>query len=326
MNKDKVINWGILGTARIARKRMIKAIQETKGNICLAVAGRSEKRAGEIAGDFAIPKYYGSYDELIEDREIDAVYIPLPNSLHHSWAIRAAEKGKHILCEKPLGLSVSQVEEMVRICRGYDVLLMEAHSYFLHPQYVRLFDILAGGIIGRVRQIQVHFSFPAGEEHAIRFQHELGGGSLLDIGCYGVDLAHRLFKGNVRDFNAVFDMNNKVDMEFLGLLRFQDNAEAIIRTSFKQERQQTLLVSGEKGNIFLPDAFIPSGKTAYVIVSRPGGVEIEEIQNKDQFNLLVEEFREHILLKTDMSLHYERYLRNTKMLENLLRLQKDGGQ
>ncbi|MDQ1350753.1 MAG: D-xylose 1-dehydrogenase D-xylono,5-lactone-forming, partial [Acidobacteriota bacterium] len=106
MYKGKIINWGILGTARIARKRMIKAIQETEGNICLAISSRDEKRAGEVAGDFNIPKYYGSYDELIDDEQIDAVYIPLPNSLHHSWVIRAAEKGKHILCEKPLGLSV----------------------------------------------------------------------------------------------------------------------------------------------------------------------------------------------------------------------------
>lgn len=325
MNRDKNINWGILGTARIARKRMIKAIQESEGCTCLAIASRDEKRAGEVAGDFHIPKYYGSYDELIDDAEIDAVYIPLPNSLHHSWVIRAAEKGKHILCEKPLGLSVSQVEEMIRICERQNVLLMEAMSYFLHPRYVKLFDILAEGIIGSVRQIQAHFSFPAGAHHAIRFQHELGGGSLLDIGCYGINFVNRVYKQDILDLNAVFDMENKIDMEFLGLLGFKDNYEAIIRTSFRRERQQILLVSGEKGNIFLPDAFIPSGDNAYLVVTRQEGVEIETFQKVDQYGLLVREFREQFFSKENMSMRYERYLRNMGTLEKVLRLRKDGG-
>lgn len=325
MNKNKNINWGILGTARIARKRMIKAIQETEGCTCLAIAGREKKRAGDVAKAFDIPKYYGSYDELIDDGDIDAVYIPLPNSLHHSWVIRAAEKGKHILCEKPLGLSVSQVEEMIRICERRNVLLMEAQSYFLHPRYVRLFDLLAGDAVGGVRQIQAHFSFPAGAHHAIRFQHELGGGSLLDIGCYGIDFVNRVYKQDILDLDAVYDMENKIDMEFLGLLGFENNAEAVIRTSFKRERQQTLLVSGEKGSIYLPDAFIPSGKNAYLVITRPEGVEIEKIQNVDQYGLLVGEFREQFFSKENMSKRYDGYLRNMGTLENVLRLRKDGG-
>lgn len=325
MNREENINWGILGTSRHARKRMIKAIQETEGCTCLAVAGRDKKKAGEVAGDFNIPKYYGSYDELIDDGEIDAVYIPLPNSLHHPWVIRAAEKGKHILCEKPLGLSVSQVKEMIRICERQDVLLMEAMSYFLHPRYVRLFDLLAEGVVGPVRQIQVHFSFPAQKHHAIRFQHELGGGSLLDIGCYGIDLAHRVCKSDTRGLDAVFDMENKIDMEFLGVLGFQNNTEAIIRTSFRRERQQTLLVSGEKGNIFLPDAFIPGGDKASMVIARPGGVEIETIQNVDQYGLLVREFREQIHSKENTETRYDGYLRNMDTLERFLRLQTIGG-
>ena len=323
MNRDKNINWGILGTSRHARKRMIRAIQETEGCTCLAIASRDKKRAGEVAGDFHIPKYYGSYDELIDDGEINAVYIPLPNSLHHSWVIRAAEKGKHILCEKPLGLSVSQVEEMIRVCESRNVFLMEAMSYFLHPRYVKLLGLLAEGVIGSVRQIQFHFSFPAQKHHAIRFRHELGGGSLLDIGCYGVDLVNRVYKQDTRYLDAVFDMENKIDMEFLGLLRFQTNTEAVIRTSFRQEREQILLVSGEKGNIFLPDAFIPSGEKTYLFINGPGGGEVEEIQNVDQYGLLVREFGEQIRSKEKM--RCDSYLRNMKILENLLKLQKNGG-
>ena len=324
MFKRKNIHWGILGTARIARKRMIKAIQGAKGNTCLAIASRNGKRAKEVAGEFNIPGYYGSYDELINDNQIDAVYIPLPNSLHYSWVIRSAEKGKHVLCEKPLGISVSQVQEMIRICEKHNVLLLEAHSYFLHPQYIKLFKLLDDNIIGQTRQIQVNFSFTAQKEHAIRFQHELGGGSLLDIGCYGIDLVHRIYDQNIQSIEAVFNIENKIDMEFLGILKFHDNAEAIIRTSFLQERQQTLLVSGEKGNIFLPGAFIPSGDKAYLFITTLEGVEIKEIQNIDQYSLLVMEFREKIFSKKNMNVLNGRYLKNTEILEKLLKLQKNG--
>ena len=178
MYKEKSINWGILGLARIARKRMIEAIQKTGSNIH-AIASRDVEKALQLTTqldlDIDIPVLYDSYDELLDDNKIDAVYIPLPNSMHYSWVIRAAEKGKHILCEKPLGYSTSQVQEMIQICKKRSVLLLEAHSYFLHPRYAALFKLLNEGIIGSVKQIQVHFSFPAREkEHGIRFKYELG--------------------------------------------------------------------------------------------------------------------------------------------------------
>ena len=326
MFRVKTINWGILGTAGIVRKRMIKPLQKTEGNRCWAIASRNREKAQKEAKEFNIPKYYGSYDELIGDKDIHAIYIPLPNSMHYSWVIRAAEKGKHILCEKPIGYSTSQVQEMIQICKKRSVLLLEAHSYFLHPRYTALFKLLNEDIIGKVKQIQVHFSFPAREkEHGIRFKYELGGGSLLDIGCYGVDLVHQIFDQELQTINAVFDMENKVDMEFLGLLKFEGNAEAIIRTSFKQERRQTLTISGEKGSIFLPDAFIPADDKTYIFIKTPKGAEIKEIENVNQYLLLVKEFTTQMLERKDLSMLYKRYLRNAHTLGRLLTLQKNGG-
>ncbi len=325
MFKDKSINWGILGTARTARKRMIKPLQETEGNRCLGIASRTKEKAQKAAIEFTIPRYYGSYDELIDDNEIDAVYIPLPNSLHYSWVIRAAEKGKHILCEKPLAYSVSQLEEMIQACKKHNVLLLEAHGYSLHPRYVALSKLLDNNTIGQIKQIQAHFSFPAQKEHAIRFQHELGGGSLLDIGWYGIDFVHQIYNQTPKYIDAIFDMENNVDMEFLGLLRFSENAEAIIRTSFRQERRQTLLLSGNKGNIFVPDAFIPSEDKTHLFVKNREGVEVKEIPNADQYHLLVQEFAKKVMHRGNVDMIYERYQRNTYVLEKFLRLREGGG-
>ncbi|ODS40126.1 MAG: hypothetical protein A7315_09520 [Candidatus Altiarchaeales archaeon WOR_SM1_79] len=325
MYKNSEINWGILGTARIARKRMIRAIQQSEGNICLAIASRSENRAKEVAEEFGIPKYYGSYEELIDDPEIDAVYIPLPNSIHHPWVIRTAKKGKHILCEKPLACNLSQVQEMVHVCQRQNIVLLEAFSYFLHPQYTKLNELLKDKIIGEINLIQVYFSFPAQKEHAIRFQSELGGGTLLDIGCYGIDFVQQIYNQKPQNLDALFKIENEVDVEFLGLIKFSDNKEAIIRTSFLQDRKQTLLLYGEKGNIFLPNAFIPTDDKAFLLIKTQTNSWIEEIENVDvdQYGLLVQLFRKLILSKQNMGVFYERYLRNIWTMEDFFKIIRD---
>lgn len=323
MYRKSEIKWGILGTARIARKRMIKAIQQSEGNVCFAIASRSKDRAKEVSGEFGIPKYYSSYEELINDTEINVVYIPLPNSLHYPWVLYTAEKGKHILCEKPLTYSSSQGSEMINACQSRGVVLLEAHSYYLHPQYKRLNEIIEKETIGKIRLIQVYFSFPIQKEHAIRLQPELGGGSLLDIGCYGVDFAHYVYNQEPQEIDALFKIENGVDIEFLGILKFGEKQEAIIRTSFFHEPQQFLLVSGEKGSVFLPNAFIPTNDKSYLLVKTQTNTWIEEIENVDQYSLLVQLFRKIILSKQDMNDFYKRYLRNISTIERFLKIIKE---
>jgi len=319
MYKNPEIKWGILGTDRIARKRMIKAIQQSKGNICLAIASRDENKAKEAAKQFDIPKYYGSYQELIDDTEINTVYIPLPNSLHHPWVLRAAEKGKHILCEKPLACNLSQVQEMIRACQKQGVVLLEAFSYLLHPQYIKLSELLKNEIIGEIKLLEVHLSFPAKKEHAIRFQSSLGGGTLLDIGCYGVDIIHQIYDEEPQVVDAISKLENEVDLEFLGILKFSEGKEAIIRTSFLLDRRQILLLSGEKGNIFLPTAFVPTNAKIYLLIQTRTNSWVEEIENRDQYCLLVQEFRKNVLSKQNVDTFYRRYLRNMRTIERLLK-------
>ncbi len=314
------LHWGILGTARIARKRMIKAMHESDGNDCLAVASRSTDRAQELATEFGIARYYDSYRQLLDDPDINVVYIPLPNSLHHEWVLRAAESGKHVLCEKPLASTFAQAREMVDACRNRDVVLMEAFSYSLHPQYHRLAELLRNEVIGGLGAIDVRFSFPAQRDHAIRFQRELGGGTLLDIGCYGVDLVQGLYEGEPDFVDAVARIENGVDVEFLGLLRFSEGREATIRTSFLQDRRQTVVLSGEKGHVMLPHAFVWPDREAYLAVNGETYHRIETIEPTDHYALLIEEFRRTVLSREDMSASHHRYLRNARTIERIRRL------
>lgn len=323
MYKNLEIKWGILGTARIARKRMIKAIQQSEGNICIAIASRSKDRAKEVAEEFGILRYYGSYEELIDDPEINAVYIPLPNSLHYLWVLRTAEKGKHILCEKPLAYESSQGREMIHACQSRGLVLLEAHSYFLHPQYKRLNEIIEKGTIGKILLIQIYFSFPIQKKHAIRLQHELGGGSLLDIGSYGVDFIQQIYNQEPQEIDTLFKIKNGVDIEFLGILKFYEKQEATIRTNFFHERQQTLLISGEKGNVLLTNAFIPVEDKTFLFINTQTNSRIEEIENVDQYSLLVQLFRKLIISQQSMDVFYERYLRNISTIERFLRIIKD---
>lgn len=324
MFNSSIIKWGVLGTARIFRKRMLKAFQHSSGHIIVAVASRDINKAEQLAKDHNIPKYYGSYDSILKDDEIQAVYIPLPNSLHYQWVIKAAEKGKHILCEKPLAYSMDEAKKMIQLCKDKNLVLLEAHSYFLHPQYEELFQILKNDLIGKIRQVQIYFSFPAQKEHAIRFAHELGGGSFLDIGCYGIDLMHQIFDQDIQDEDIIFKMKNNVDMEFLGVFKFIRDIEVVIRTSFFQERQQTLMLQGEKGTIFLPNAFIPSGDKALLFIKINKDSWIKEIENVDQYSLLIREFGKQISGKQNLNIQYERYVKNTKILEMLLKLREKG--
>jgi D-xylose 1-dehydrogenase (NADP+, D-xylono-1,5-lactone-forming) len=329
MFKQNKIQWGIISTARIAKKRMIKAIVNSEGHLCAAVASRDKKKAEGVVESFKKdnpeesagfePKCYGSYNELLDDPDIDVVYIPLPNSLHYSWVLKSAAKGKHILCEKPLAYSLTDVKKMIKVCQKNDVLLLEAQSYFLHPRFTRIFELLKNGTIGKVQLIQIYFSFPAGTEHEIRFKKALGGGCLLDLGCYGIDLIHQIENEDIAHVEVLYKNKNKVDMEFLGLFKWNNGNEAIIRVSFYHTRQQSISIYGEKGNIFVPDAFIPSGPNTSLFINTDKKRWIEDIENVDQYTLLIKEFGKQLIGK-QYSEYNDRYIRNAKVLQKLLQL------
>src|SRR5262245_11605998 len=194
MTTSPALRWGILGCARISRRGLIPGIQGSSTGTLAALASRDPATARAWAEEFQVPAAHGSYQGLLDDPAVDAVYIPLPNELHRPWTFAAADAGKHILCEKPLALDAAEAEEMVAYCRSRGVLLMEAFMWPHQPRTAAIRTLVAEGAIGELRLVRSSFSFPidAGDW---RLDPARGGGALWDVGCYGVSTA-RLFAGS----------------------------------------------------------------------------------------------------------------------------------
>ncbi|HEY4606321.1 MAG TPA: Gfo/Idh/MocA family oxidoreductase, partial [Acidimicrobiia bacterium] len=196
------VRWGVLGSADIAVNKVIPAMLGAKLCRVDAIASRSHGRAQEVADRLGIPKAHGSYEDLLADPEVEAVYIPLPNHLHATWAIAAADAGKHVLCEKPLAMSSAEAQKMIDAAEQAGVKLMEAFMYRLHPLWVEVRRLLAEGAIGDLLAIQSFFSYRNVDPDDIRNIVEFGGGALYDIGCYPVNVSRMLFAAEPTDVKA----------------------------------------------------------------------------------------------------------------------------
>lgn len=260
MNSNRKLRWGILGAANIAVGSVIPGLQQSELNEVAAIASRDEEKAKETADRLGIPQAYGSYEALLADDSIDAVYIPLPNHLHREWTIRAAEAGKHILCEKPLALNEREASEMVQACEKAGVHLAEAFMYRHHPRYDQIRSIIESGEIGTIRGIHSTFSFNnSGSSGNVRFRKEWGGGALYDIGCYSISAA-RLLLGKEPTAVTVVGLfspeHDHVDMMASGLMEFGDNVGVTFDSSMWAAFRNTLEVLGSDGIIEVPSAYI----------------------------------------------------------------------
>ena len=188
------IRWGVLSTARIGREKVVPAIQRSQLGAVTAIASRDLSRAKTAAAGLGIEKPYGSYQELLSDRNLDAVYIPLPNHLHVRWSMRALSAGKHVLCEKPIGLSVAEAEQLAGAAAAHPKLkVMEAFMFRFHPQWQTARQLVREGRIGQLRTIHTDFSYYNDDPKNIRNQADMGGGALMDIGCYPISLSRFIF-------------------------------------------------------------------------------------------------------------------------------------
>lgn len=223
-----MLRWGILGTAKI-NSEVISALRISTYAELLAVASRSAARAEQYALTWGIPRSYGSYSALLDDPDIDIVYNSLPNSLHAQWAVEAASNGKHVLCEKPLATSLREVDEIIAAANRFGVIITEAFMYLHHPLATQLRGLVRHGDLGELRMIRSAFSFQIGSEHDIRLDSELGGGSLLDSGCYPVSLARFLVGAEPAEVFGWYNLDDSgVDRAFAGQLRFPDRHGSII--------------------------------------------------------------------------------------------------
>ncbi len=248
------VKWGIMSTAHINRLFLGGARQANDTEI-LAVASRDEDRAGEYAREQGIPRAYGSYEALLADPDVEAVYISLPNSLHVEWTIRALEAGKHVLCEKPLSRRAEDVERAFDVAERNDRLLMEAFMYRHNPQTRRLQELVADGAVGRVLMIRAAFGFVARDQANVRLSAALEGGALMDVGCYCVSGA-RLIAGEperVAGEQALGGQGDGVDVAFAGVMRFTDDISAHFDAGLALLSRDLLEVVGDEGTLRLTD-------------------------------------------------------------------------
>src|SRR5262245_4289651 len=255
------LRWGLLSTARINRA-LIPAIREAARSDLTTVASRTLDRAREYAREWDIPRHLGSYEALIDDPEIDVVYIPLPNHLHVEWTVRALEAGKHVLCEKPLALTVEDVDRIAGACRRTGRVATEAFMYRHHPltESVQLFA--ASGRLGEIKSLRGAFTFPLTREGDVRLDPAMGGGSLWDVGCYPLSYAN-LIAGvaPVEVFGWQRASDRGVDMEFFGMMRYADGSVAQFDSGFAGPFRAEMEIVGTGGALRIERPFKTDGRS-----------------------------------------------------------------
>ena len=266
------LRWGILSTADIARTKVMPGMRKARRCSIVAIASREAGRAEAVAHELGIPRAHASYEALLADPEVDAVYIPLPNHLHAEWSIAAARAGKHVLCEKPLALTAEDAERMIEVASVEGITLMEAFMYRLHPSWRAVAELVASGEIGRLVSVQSWFSYFNDDATNIRNIREVGGGALFDIGCYSVNLSRLLFGAEPRHVSAalVRDPVTGVDVLTSAILTF-DNGIATFTCSTRAEDDQRVHIYGTTGRISIGIPFnIPPDRPTEVYVSAGG--------------------------------------------------------
>ncbi len=266
------LRWGVLSTADIARTKVIPGMRRAARTDVVAIASRDGDRARQVATELAIPTAHESYEALLADPTVDAVYIPLPNSLHAEWTLRAADAGKHILCEKPLAMTSADARRMVDGCRAAGVHLAEAFMYRLHPSWVAVRELVASGRIGRLTAIQSWFSYFNDDPANIRNIRSAGGGALYDVGCYCVNLSRMLFGSEPTRVQAALtrDPVGGTDVVTSALLEFAGGV-ASFTCSTRAEDDQRVHIYGTEGRISIGIPFnIPPDRPTEVYVTAGG--------------------------------------------------------
>ncbi|WP_324650539.1 Gfo/Idh/MocA family oxidoreductase [Georgenia sp. H159] len=291
------IRWGVLGAARIARKAVVPAIRRSGAGEVVAVSSASG-RAAEFAADLGIERHYASHEELLADPDVDAVYVPLPNTEHARWSIAAARAGKHVLCEKPIVQGLAELDAVEAAAADAGVQLAEAFMYRHHPQLARLRELLDSGAIGRLVTVESSFHFVQGRQEPldIRLRRDLGGGALNDIGCYPVDLLGWLTGSEPDDVGVVAhrDVPDGANTRVAIAARYGEltaNLHCSLDAAFRADAR----LHGSEGTIHLPDAFRADvrGGTARIVVERGEERTVVEVDG-DQYGAQVAHFAERV--------------------------------
>lgn len=324
---QRKVRWGVLSTANIGRAAVIPAIRASRNGELVAVASREPERARAFASENHIPRSYGSYEALLDAEDVDAVYIPLPNSLHREWTVRAAGAGKHVLCEKPLGLTALECEEMHRAAEEAGVRLMEAFMYRFHPRTELVQKLIGDGVIGQLRGIQASFTFRLRRLDDIRLDPALGGGALLDVGCYCVNVARTLAGAEPFEVQAFADWAaTGVDERMIGAMRFESGLLAQFDCALTLERRESCQAVGPEGHLSVEVAFLP-GTADATIEERHGraGTTVHTVPGADEYQLMVEHFADCVLEGKEPRYPATEAAANLRVIEALYRSARNGG-
>jgi predicted dehydrogenase len=304
---------------------VIPGIQRADRCGVVAIASRDELRARAVAKELGIAHAHGSYEALLVDPTVDAVYIPLPNHLHAQWTIAAARAGKHVLCEKPLATTVSDAERMIEVCEGEGVSLMEAMMYRLHPSWVAVRQIVASGRIGRLAAVQSWFSYYNNDVANIRNIREYGGGALFDIGCYNVNLSRMLFGAEPGRIEAsiVWDAASGVDILTSALMEFGAGV-ATFTCSTRAEDDQRVHIYGTEGRIEIDIPFnIPPDRPTRIRISHGGeppvnpATEVVTFEPADPYSVEAAAFAASVLDRSPVPVNPADAVANLRVIERI---------
>jgi predicted dehydrogenase len=321
------IRWGILSTARIGTKQVIPAMQQGQYCEVTAISSRDMDRAQAAAETLGIPKAYGSYEELLADPEIDAVYNPLPNHLHVPWSIKALEAGKHVLCEKPIALTAAEGQQLVDAARQHPHLkVMEAFMYRHHPQWQLAKRLVNEGQIGELRTIQTIFSYYLVDPKNVRNQADIGGGGLMDIGCYAISLSRFIFDAEPERVVGIveFDPLFKTDRLASAIMDF-GRGTATFTCGTQLASYQRVNILGTQGRVEIEIAFnAPPDRPCRVWHQR--GDEVEEILLPvvDQYTIQGDLFAQAILNDTPVPTPIEDAVANMQVIERIFESAREG--
>lgn len=326
-DSSNTVRWGVLSTAKIGIEKVIPAMQKGKHCRIGAISSRNREKARSQAAELNIPRAYGSYEELLADPDIDAVYNPLPNHLHVEWSIRALEAGKHVLCEKPIGLSSAEGEKLLQAARAHPRMkIMEAFMYRHHPQWKRTLQIIEQGGIGELKTIQSFFSYFNNDPDNIRNRADIGGGGLMDIGCYNISLSRLLFDAEPISVLGLIEDDPVFGTDRLasGILRFE-HGTSTFTCSTQISPYQHVNALGTRGRVEIE---VPFNAPA----DRPGRLwhqdaeELREIKTDpcDQYTIQGDRFARSILDDTPVPTPLEDGVNNMHVIEAVRQSAEEG--
>jgi len=327
----KKVRWGVLGVASIATRKVIPGMQ--KGDCCeiAGIASRNLPKAEKAARELGIPKAYGSYEDLLADLEIEAIYNPLPNHLHVPWSIKAAEAGKHVLCEKPIGLDAMEAAELLRVRDRTGLKIGEAFMVKTHPQWLRVKELVRNGQIGQLKSILTVFSYFNRDPENVRHKPEWGGGGLLDIGCYPITLSRWIFGEEPRRVTGTLELDPGFGTDRLAsaILEFS-GGQSVFTCGTQTNYFQRMELLGTTGRLAVEIPFnAPNDRPTHITVADGmalhfGKVHVEEIPACDQYTVQGDAFSLAIRENAEVPVPLEDGLANMKVLDAIFRSSRSG--